>query len=232
MVVCGTANIWMRAKSMHFEILIEDQSGKNALKKLLPKIIGKPHTWRIHHYKGIGRIPKNLRGTPDPNNQMLLNNLPKLLRGYGKTFATYTDDCPAEVIFVSDLDSKDLTDFLQELNEVLASCSPQPTTRFCIAIEEGEAWLLGDIQAIKAAYPKVKDNNLSSYHNDSICGTWEKLADAIYPGGSQKLSSYAWYVIGKVKSEWAEKICPHMDVDSNLSPSFQHFRDRLRQSAS
>lgn len=215
---------------MHFEILIEDQSGKNALEILVPKIIGESHTWRIHAYKGIGRIPKNLRGTSDPNNQMLLNNLPKLLRGYGKTFATYTDDCPAEVIFVSDLDSKKLTDFLQELNGVLESCFPQPTTHFCIAIEEGEAWFLGDAPAIKKAYPKAKVNELSSYQNDSICGTWEKLADAIYPGGSQKLVSYAWYVIGKVKSEWAGKISPHMDIDNNLSPSFQFFRDQLRQS--
>ena len=30
---------------MHFEILVEDQSGKKALDILIPKIIGDDHTW-------------------------------------------------------------------------------------------------------------------------------------------------------------------------------------------
>lgn len=231
MAVCGTANIWMRAKPMHFEILVEDLSGKKALEILIPKIIEAHHTYKIIAYKGVGRIPKNLRGKPDPQKRMLLDNLPRLLRGYGKTFAGYPNNYHSKVIFISDLDRKCLSDFLRELNEILANCSPQPNTDFCIAIEEGEAWFLGDIPAIKAAY-RSNDSVLESYTNDSICGTWEKLADAIYPGGSQKLTRNTWQIIGKIKSEWAEKICPHMDVDSNLSPSFQFFRDQLRQSVS
>jgi len=43
---------------MHFEILVEDQSGKKALDILVPKIIGDRHTFKIRAYKGIGRIPK------------------------------------------------------------------------------------------------------------------------------------------------------------------------------
>ena len=46
---------------MHFEILVEDQSGKKALEVLVPKIIGDAHTFRIHEYKGIGRIPRDLQ---------------------------------------------------------------------------------------------------------------------------------------------------------------------------
>ena len=45
---------------MHFEILVEDLSGKKALDILVPKIIGDDHSFRVHPYKGIGRIPKNL----------------------------------------------------------------------------------------------------------------------------------------------------------------------------
>ncbi|MGB5685679.1 MAG: hypothetical protein WBM35_07705 [Candidatus Electrothrix sp.] len=45
---------------MHFEILIEDQSGKKALDILIPKLISLEHTFKVHSYKGIGRIPKNL----------------------------------------------------------------------------------------------------------------------------------------------------------------------------
>ena len=45
---------------MHIEILTEDSSGKALLQHLLPKLIGadgEPHTWAIHDYRGIGRIP-------------------------------------------------------------------------------------------------------------------------------------------------------------------------------
>ena len=61
----------------------------------------------------------------------------------------------------------------------LIACDPQPETRFCIAIEEGEAWLLGDYQAVEAAYPSVDWNVLRGYRNDEICGTWERLARRI-----------------------------------------------------
>jgi len=38
----------------------------------------------VRAYKGIGRLPKNLKGTSDPSKRILLDQLPKLLRGYGK----------------------------------------------------------------------------------------------------------------------------------------------------
>jgi hypothetical protein len=68
---------------------------------------------------------------------------------------------------------------------------------------------------------------LSTYINDSICGTWEKLADAIYPGGSAALSNKGWQTIGTEKSVWAEKITPHMDVSNNVSPSFSYLRSKI-----
>jgi len=50
-VAFGIAIIWMRDKSMHFEILVEDQSGKKALDVLTPKIIGYGHTVKVIYYK-------------------------------------------------------------------------------------------------------------------------------------------------------------------------------------
>ena len=38
-----------------------------------------------------------------------------------------------------------------------------------------------------------------------------------------------FYVIGKEKSTWAEKIAPEMNVDKNASPSFCYFRDKIRE---
>ena len=43
---------------MHFEILVEDQSGKRALDILIPKIIAGSHTFKIIDFRGIGHIPQ------------------------------------------------------------------------------------------------------------------------------------------------------------------------------
>ena len=213
---------------MHFEILVEDQSGKRALEVLAPKIVGDDHTIKIHPYKGIGRIPRNLKDTGNASKRILLENLPKLLKGYGKTFVGYPAEYPAVVILICDLDDKCLKAFRQELFGILNQCNPKPQTRFCIAIEEGEAWFLGDLNAVRTAYPCAKNNVLNAYINDSICGTWEVLADAVYQGGSSALSAQGWQAIGAEKSKWAEKITPHMDITDNSSPSFCYFRDKLK----
>ena len=196
----------------------------------MEKILGpneQGHTYRIISYKGIGRIPKNLSETADPQKRLLLSRLPKLLRGYGKSFK----DFPSAVIVVVDLDDKDCLVFKQEMLNILDNCNPQPTTLFRIAIEEGEAWLLGDLNAVKTAYPHVKEQVLNTYEQDSICGTWETLADAVYLRGSQKLKQLGWPHTGQAKCEWAKNIAPHLDVENNQSKSFQVFRDGIRNLA-
>ena len=213
---------------MHFEVLIEDQSGKMMLDSLVPKIIGDQHTFKVYAYKGIGRIPKNINSTTDARKRLLLEQLPKLLRGYGNRFAGYPEGYSAAVVVVCDLDDKCLKNFRQELFAVLDACNPKPETRFCIAIEEGEAWLLGDLPAVKAAYPNARDSVLNHYENDSICGTWELLADAVYRGGSNRLKNEGWQAVGREKSTWSKTIAPHMDVENNGSPSFCYFREKVR----
>ncbi|GBE30869.1 hypothetical protein BMS3Bbin04_01907 [bacterium BMS3Bbin04] len=215
---------------MHFEILVEDASGKIALDSVLEKILrpnGKDHSYRIISYMGGGRIPKDLRGKTDPKKRILLDRLPRLLSGFGKSL----QNVPATVVVVVDLDAKDCSVFKQELLDVLNSCNPRPKTLFRIAIEEGEAWLLGDREAVLAAYPRAKRQVLKDYTQDSICGTWEKLADAVYRGGSQKLKKLGWPLTGQAKCEWAGNIAPHMNVDTNQSKSFQVFRDGIRELA-
>ena len=214
---------------MHFEVLVEDQSGKKALDILIPKIISDQHSFMVHAYKGIGRIPRNLKSSTDASKRILFDQLPRLLRGYGKTFTNYPADYPAAVLVVFDLDKKCLKELRQELFTVLNACNPKPETRFCIAIEEGEAWLLGDLAAVKAAYPRAKDNVLDSYENDAICDTWELLADAVSQGGANGLKNKGWAAVGREKSIWAERIAPHMNVANNTSPSFCYFQKKIRE---
>ena len=214
---------------MHFEILVEDESGRVAVDGILEKILGANgtgHSWRTHGYKSLGRLPENLRGKTDPAKRILLDRLPSQLRGYGKSL-----DDSAAVIVVVDLDNRDCMAFKQELLAVLSACNPRPNALFRIAIEEIEAWLLGDRAAVEAAYPDARDSVLEDYRQDEICGTWEVLADAVHKGGAAALKKEGWPASGRAKCAWARKIAPHMDPDRNRSPSFRAFRDGVRRLA-
>ena len=211
---------------MHLEVLVEDSSGARLIETLLPGVIGPqgaPNTWKTHAYKGIGRIPAGLSAAGDPAKRALLNQLPRLLAGYGKTPGIDA------VVVVIDSDSRDCTVFLAELMVLLARCQPAPNTLFRLAVEEMEAWFLGDRPALLAAYPRAKKDVLTRYEQDTVCGTWELLADAVHPGGSRAVKKAGWPLPGDLKHEWAWNIGPHMDIASNLSPSFCKFRDGLRR---
>lgn len=122
---------------MHLEFLIEDSSGEKLLQALLPKLLGQKgekNSWRLHSYKGIGHIPKGMTKGGDPAKRILLDQLPRCLKGYGRTPGIDA------VVVIVDSDSHDCRDFLLELKDVAASCDPAPTTVFRLAIEEMEAW--------------------------------------------------------------------------------------------
>ena len=214
---------------MHYEVLVEDQSGSIALDAIMEKILGTnytSHSWRLHPYKGLGRLPKNLRSVTDPKKRILLDQLPAILQGYGKSLTPHN-----VVIVVIDLDDRDCLAFKKELVNVLNACNPRPRALFRIAIEESEAWLLGDRKAVKSAYPLANNFVLNSYQLDNICGTWEVLADAVYQGGAARLKNLGYPDTGIAKCEWAREITPYMDVDRNQSKSFQVFRDAVRSLA-
>lgn len=211
---------------MHIEMLVEDSSGKALLDVLVPKILGEwgsVHTWNIHHYKGVGRIPAGLSTQGDPAKRILLDQLPRILQGYGKTPGIDA------VVVVLDSDRRNCTDFLVELKTLAAHCHPAPNTLFRLAIEEMEAWYLGDRGALVTAYPRAKSRVLDNYTQDSVCGTWELLADAVYSGGSASIKRIGWPLPGQVKHEWAKKIAPLLNIEQNQSPSFCKFRDGLRR---
>ena len=214
---------------MHFEVLVEDRSCSIALETVMEKILGanhEYHSWRIHSYRGLGHVPRNMQSLSDPRKRILLERLPRILQGYGQSLSDL-----AAVIVVVDLDDRDCMVFKSELIDVLNSCNPRPKTLFRIAIEESEAWLLGDREAVIGGFPNAKEPILDSYVQDSICGTWEVLADAVYPGGSTRLVTLGYPDIGIAKCEWAKLIAPLMDVDRNRSKSFQVFRDAVRNLA-
>ena len=214
---------------MHFEILVEDQSGKLLIANLLDKILSmdvQDHSWNIHSYKGVSHIPRNLNAETDPRKRLLLHQLPRLLRGYGRSLS----DFPAVVVVVVDLDDRDCVAFKRELVDLVNHCDPCPNVLYRIAIEEIEAWLLGDLPAIRAAFPRVRNGILEGYVQDSICGTWEVLAEATHSTGSAGLKSAGYPEVGKAKCRWAQEIAPHMDVENNRSsPPYSWPSSQLRR---
>jgi len=175
-------------------------------------------TYRIHSYKGIGRLPKGLKARSDPQKRILLDQLPRLLEGYKRTPGTDA------VVVVVDSDRRECKEFLEELKNIAHAKGMSESTMFRLAIEEMEAWYLGDQEAILTAFPKAKREVLARYQQDSVCGTWELLADALHPGGSV---AAPFPISGQLKHEWAEKIGPLLKLWGNASPSFQRFLDGL-----
>lgn len=215
---------------IYIEFLVEDFSGKLLLEKIMKKYAGNFNnlSYRINGFKGIGRLPKQFGKINKIKTHALLNDLPAYLKGINHSLSFPGKKA---IIVVVDCDDKDCAAFKKELLELCSNLQLDVDTFFCIAIEEMEAWLLGDANAVLTAYPNAKRGMLHNYAPDSIIGTWEYLADAVFPGGVARLikeaASYA--EIGKQKCEWAKRIGEHMDIDNNRSPSFNYLLSKINQ---
>lgn len=218
--VYGIVITWMGNEMKHIDFFVEDQSGKIMLKHLIPKMLDGIDcvTFQIYCYKGIGHISKKQKSAKTIKARQLMDNLPKIINGCGNTYNNWPKNYKGYVIIVCDLDKQNKKSFLEKLNALLESCHNKPQVFFCLAIEEGEAWLLGDHQAVITAFPHANQKLLDSYKQDSICDTWETLANIV--GFIYKGKSFA--EIGKEKYRWADSISPHIVLERNQSPSFQH----------
>ena len=190
---------------MHIEFLVEEPSTEVALNFIVPKIIGDTHTLKIHNFQNKAR---------------LLKRLPERMKAYANSVQ---DDW--RIVIIVDEDRCDC----QELKRKLCDASSVVTKHkgnivlHRIAVEELESWFIGDVTAIRAEYEKipVSLSQQAKFRNpDTIKGgTWEQL---------DKILKKYGYETGLQKIDFAEKVSPHMDVENNLSRSFQIFRDGLR----
>lgn len=169
------------------------------------------HSHCIYPHEGKGSIPSNLAASPDPLRRGLLDQLPAKLRAFGNAFNPDTD----RVVVLVDADDDDCMCLKNSLVQVLESCNPKPHALIRIAVEETEAFYLGDERAIRSAFQKFKSSAYRGYSQDSICGTWEIFQKVV-----------GWKYEAKVK--WASTIAPHLGTTrlgngSNRSPSFRAF---------
>ena len=207
---------------MHFQFLIVDQSGQSLIELIIEKL-QENHpdiTCNYKAFRGIGGFTKK-NTVKETKDGKLLNDLTTYLAGFNKSLG----GIDAAVFVVLDNDKREPEAFRKELEAVAAGRMITIDHVFCLAIEEMEAWLLGDEAALLQAYPNAKISALRSYVQDSICGTWEVLADVIYPGGCKKMNKDhpAYTGKGKIKNEWAQNIGAFMNIHNNQSPSFNFF---------
>ncbi|WP_437643638.1 DUF4276 family protein [Sorangium sp. So ce362] len=188
---------------MHLEILVEEPSAEVALNELVPKIVP-GCTFTLHPHQG---------------KTQLLDRLPAKLSGYAKWLA---EDC--RIVVLVDRDREDCIALKKRIVEAERKARlPKPL--LCrIAIEELEAWFLGDIPALVRAYPGVPPGVGSRRRfrdpDAVVGGTWEALQQILQQAG--------YFPSGLAKIAAARAITPHMDVEANTSRSFQVFREGLR----
>ncbi len=196
----------------HIEVLVEDYSTKAALENLLPKILP----------ANVSSEIRSFQGKTD-----LLKKLPQRLQGYR---AWLPDDW--RIVVLCDRDNQDCQALKQQLEDYArdtgfttksSATDDQFTILNRIAIEELEAWFLGDAAAINRAYPKIPTDftTRKRYRNpDTIKGAWEAL-EALLQGKKYHLG-------GLNKVEAARNISQYMEPDRNCSESFQCFYQGLR----
>lgn len=175
----------------YIEILIEDKSGGILVEEIMNKyVMDKENiTYKIHSFKGIGKIPLKANKISQIKSKRLLTDLPMYLKGMD----TSLKNMPGKkaIFVILDSDDEDCTNMKRSLVQMYQELRISIQVFFCIAIEEMEAWLLGDSEALVTAYPMAKRPLLQKYVQDSIIGTWEYLADIVYKGGLQNLKRNA-----------------------------------------
>ena len=211
---------------MKIYFLVEDLSGERLIDAVMTKYREQLNAGQVEYdiksYRGIGQFQRGPNAI-QVKSQQLLNDLRKRLIAYDQKLAYEVDSA---VFVVVDNDKRDTETFRQELEEVVSRARVSLDCVFCIAVEEMEAWLLGDLPAIQAAYPDISDRIASkhaNYRQDDICDTWELLADMLTRNGigSFRRMNPSSGDVGACKCEWASKIGSRMDIRENRSPSFQ-----------
>lgn len=213
---------------MHIEVLTEDKSGGVVVDVLIQRILTPfplEYTLSVRPHRGKGDFPDDPHLAPGRFASGLLDLLPAKLRAYDRIYA----GTPFILIVIIDSDNEPFEVVREKLSIMIRQYAPGLSHVIGICVEETEAWLLGDREAILCAYPDADEDILDLYEQDSICGTWEVLCKALLRERASSLIRVGYPAIGQYKHEWAEQISAYLDPQRNISPSFRAFLKELHQ---
>ena len=195
---------------MRVDFLVEDISAKAALDVLLPRLLPAGCQCRVRAFEGW---------------RDLLADLPPLLRGYHRRMLR-EGETDLRVVVLLDGDGicarrkASLEEKAAEAG-LLTKTTAGPGQPFHVlnrvAVQELEAWWLGDRAAIMAAYPSLKPAHFKGVARDP--DQLPKPNDTLW----EVLKQGRYFAAGKRKTQWATDISPHLDSTYNTSASFQYF---------
>jgi hypothetical protein len=167
---------------MKIHVLVEGPSERVFLERWAPRFL-KGHEVRAYPHQGKGTLPKKA-AKPDARDRTLLGQLPSKLAAFGKS-PSKDKEC---VLVLLDADNDNVTHLNRELRALVDRLSPAPEVAFAFAVEELEAFYLGDLSAMATAFPGFDRKLAGKYKPDSICGTWELFGRVIRDDGANKVS--------------------------------------------
>ena len=198
---------------MQIDFLLEGTSDRAALLGLLPRLLPPDCVCRFKPFEGC---------------RDLLKQLPRLLPGYRRRMEQ-AGQADLRVVVLLDADGQ-ASSRLAELERYAADAGLLTWAAVpegkpfqvlnCLAIQELEAWFLGDVAALAAAYPALKQTHFNRIGNpETLAKPNETLWHILKQGN--------YYLAGKDKTDWATTIAPHLDPARNTSASFGAFRAGL-----
>ena len=196
---------------MTIHVLVEGASEYALLERWAPRLVGSGNV-RVHPHQGKGELPDDLAAPPEPKRRGLLDQLPAKLRGFANTAHPQAH----QVVVLVDADTDDPETLTALIAEAAARVAPLLSVTVRLAVEETEAFYLGDQRAVMKAFPDADMAKIRAYVPDSIVGTWELFGAIVQDGGGNKVA-------------WAEAMGPVLTTRAgdSRSPSFKELVRRL-----
>ena len=139
----------------------------------------------------------------------LKKSIPKKMQAYPQY------GYPVKVLIIHDQDSNDCRNLKSELMELCGNTTIPFLVR--IACKELENWYLGQLAAIERVYPETNALsfvNKKRYRNPDLLQGADEL--------NKMTRNFS-------KIQAAREISPYIDVDNNISPSFNHTINAIKQ---
>lgn len=194
---------------MRVHVLVEGPADEAFLAGWASRLVP-GHRIKVIPHEGVGR----LGAVSTPARRGLLDQLPARLRAYGKSLKPDSD----RVLILLDADGKDCAALKAKVQRLYESIDPRPVAKIRVAVQESEAFFLGDPQAIRRVWPNADTSYLTRTVPDTEW-TWELFQNVIGE-------------VSEAKVRWARSIAPHLTTayrgsTANRSPSFRALCEAL-----